>query len=353
MRFLFWGTLIILVLVRIFLTKPIYPEGKMVRVRGTVREEPIKYDYQQKINLLGLKVFLPKFPEISYGDKIIVEGVVKNGKLEGAELVRLEKSRGLLANVREKIIGFYKKSLPEPHASLIAGITLGAKGEIPPLFWKDLTRTGLAHVVVASGSNVSLVGGFLLGVFTLFFARGVVIPLILLAIWLYAAMAGLEAPIIRAAVMGSIAFSAQAAGKLSSAWRALVLAALVMLIVKPEWVNDLGFILSFVATSCLILFQGRIGKFFRKVPDILREGLSSSLAAQIGVTPILFVTFGQFNLLSPIANALVLWTVPLIMAISGVAGLLGLIFPGLGRLVLYLAYPLTGWFIFINTLFSK
>ncbi|MEK7112411.1 MAG: ComEC/Rec2 family competence protein, partial [Patescibacteria group bacterium] len=85
----------------------------------------------------------------------------------------------------------------------------------------------------------------------------------------------------------------------------------------------------------------------------LREGLASSLAAQIGVSPILFVTFGQFNLLSPVANALVLWTVPLIMAISGVAGLLSLIIPGLARLVLYLAYPLTSWFIFINSLFSK
>ena len=353
MRFLFWATLVVLVLVRIFLTKPAYPERKRVRVTATVKEEPIKYDYQQKLNLRGLKVFLPKFPEISYGDKVTVEGRVKEGKLEDAKLVSLEKSRGLLANVRGKIIDFYKKSFPEPHASLIAGVTLGAKGEIPPLFWKDLTETGLAHVVVASGSNVSLVGGFLLGVFTLFFARRVVIPLILTAIWIYAALAGLEAPIIRAAVMGSIAFSAQALGKLSSAWRALLLAALVMLIVKPEWARDLGFILSFVATSCLILFQGRIEKFLKKVPDILREGLSTSLAAQIGVSPILLVTFGQFNLLSPIANALVLWTVPLIMAISGTAGLLGLVAPSLARLILYLAYPLTSWFIFINTLFAK
>lgn len=353
MRLLFWGTLIFLVLVRIFWTKPAYPEGKRVRVKGTVREEPVKYDYQQRLNLLGLKVFLPKFPEISYGDKVTVEGRVKEGKLEDAKLVSLEKGRGLLTNFREKIIDFYKKFLPEPHASLVAGITLGAKGDIPPLFWKDLTETGLAHVVVASGSNVSLVGGFLLGVFPLFFAKEAVIPFILLAIWLYAALAGLEAPIIRAAVMGSIAFSALALGKLSNAWRALFFAALVMLIVKPEWARDLGFILSFVATSCLILFQGKIEKFLKKVPDILREGLASSLAAQIGVSPILFVTFGQFNLLSPVANALVLWTVPLIMAISGVAGLLGLIIPGLARLVLYLAYPLTSWFIFINSLFSK
>ena len=352
MRFLFWGTLVILVIARIFLTKTDYPEGKKVRVTATVREEPIKYEYYQKIKLLGLNVYLPKFPEISYGDKIIVEGIVFDGKLEKAKLIRIEKRQGLLLNFRERIISFYRKSIPEPHASLLAGITLGSKGGIPEGFWQDLTKTGLAHVVVASGSNVSLVGGFLVGIFTLFFTRRLVLPLILVGIWLYAVLAGFEAPIIRAAIMGTIAFSAQQIGKLSSAWRALVLSALTMLIIKPEWVGDLGFILSFVATASLMLFQARIGKFLKAVPGILREGLSTSLAAQIGVTPILFVTFGQFNLLSPIANALVLWTVPLIMVISGLAGLFGLIFPGLARLILYLAYPLSSWFLFIVDLFS-
>ncbi len=352
MRFLFWGMLTALVIARIFLTKTDYPEGKKVRVTATVREEPIKYEYYQKIKLLGLKVYLPKFPEISYGDKIIIEGIVFDGKLEKAKLIKIEKRHGFLPNFRERIISFYRKSIPEPHASLIAGITLGSKGGIPEGFWEDLTKTGLAHVVVASGSNVSLVGGFLVGILTLFFSRRLAIPLILVGIWFYAVLAGFEAPIIRAAIMGSIAFSAQQIGKLSSAWRALVLSALAMLIIKPEWVGDLGFVLSFVATASLMLFQARIGKFLKAVPGILREGMSTSFAAQIGVAPILFVTFGQFNILSPVANALVLWTIPLIMVISGLAGLFGLILPDLARLILYLAYPLSSWFIFIADLFN-
>lgn len=352
MRFLFWGILILLVLVRILSVKTDYLQEKKVRVTAKVRQEPTKYQYLQKIIIEGLKVYLPPYPEISYGDKVIIEGTVKDKKLDNAKLISLYKSRGLFSKAREKIINFYQQSLPEPHASLLAGITLGSRVGMSGDFWHSLVKTGLAHVVVASGSNVSLLGGFLVGVLTLLFSRRRVIPLILVGIWFYAVLAGFDAPIVRAAIMGSIAFSAQELGKLPSAWRALALTGAVMLIFRPEWIADIGFILSFVATGSLLLFQARLGNFLKAVPAILREGLSTSLAAQIGVTPILFVTFGQFNLLSPIANALVLWTVPLIMVISGLAGLFGLIFPGLARLTLYLTYPLTAWFIFIVRIFS-
>jgi len=352
MKFLFWGVLVFSLVLRIIFSKPEYLEGKKIRITSVVREEPIKYSYFQKISLKGLKVYLPKYPEITYGDKVVVEGVVKEGKLEKAVLVKLEESQGILIKFREKILEFYQRFLPEPHASLIAGITLGVRGEIPDNFWQGLVNSGLAHVVVASGSNVSLVAGFIVGILTIFVSRRRAIPLLLVSIWLYAGLAGMDAPIIRAAIMGSIAFTAQEVGRLISAWRALLTSALVMLIVKPEWINDLGFLLSFVATACLLLFQGKMNKFLKRVPTIFREGLSTSLAAQIGVTPILFVTFGQFNILSPIANALVLWTVPIIMVVGGISGLIGLIFPLAGRALLYLIYPLTSWFVFIVNLFD-
>ncbi|MEK7111869.1 MAG: ComEC/Rec2 family competence protein [Patescibacteria group bacterium] len=352
MRFLFWGILILLVFVRILSVKTDYPQEKKVRVTAKVRQEPTKYQYFQKIIIEGLKVYLPLYPEISYGDKVVVEGIAKDKKLDNAKLISLYKSQGLFSKTREKIINFYQKSFPEPHASLLAGITLGSRVGMSGDFWDSLVKTGLAHVVVASGSNVSLLGGFLVGVLTLLFSRRRVIPLILVGIWFYAVLAGFDAPIVRAAIMGSIAFSAQELGKLSSAWRALALTGLVMLIFRPEWTADIGFILSFVATGSLLLFQAKIGNFLKAVPGILREGLSTSLAAQIGVTPILFVTFGQFNILSPLVNALILWTVPLIMAISGVSGIVGLLIPSFARLTLYLAYPLTAWFIFVVRIFS-
>lgn len=355
MRLLFYLLLIFLIFVifvRYFSTRPVYKEGQRLRVSGVVREEPLRFSYYQKISLAHLKVYLPNFPEIDYGDKAVVEGTVKKGELANAVLVSREETRGFLSGFRKSVVEFFQRSLPEPHASLVAGISLGAKGSLPKDFWESLRKTGTAHVVVASGMNVSIVASFLIEFLVLLMKRRKAVILALTGIWAYTFISGFEAPIIRAAIMGTIAFSAQELGRLYSAWRALVLTGLMMLIIVPEWITDLGFALSFVATASILVFQSRIDKFFSFVPKLIRGDFSTTLAAQIGVTPILFVTFGQFNILSPVINVLILWTVPLITILGMAGGLAGLIVPVLGKLILLLSLPLTTWFIGIVKIFS-
>jgi len=352
MKYFFWGVLISLVFIRYFSSKPTYHDGDKLRVSGVVCQEPSRFSYQQKISLATLSVYLPKYPEVYYGDKIVVEGVVQKGELQNARLVLKEEEKGALSGLRKSLVGFFQRSLPEPHAALVAGISLGAKGSLPKDFWDNLTKTGTAHVVVASGMNVSLVASFLLGVLVLFLNRKKALFLALVGIWAYTAISGFEAPIIRAAVMGSIAFSAQEMGRVYSAWRALVFTGLILLIIFPDWLTDLGFILSFVATASILVFQKSMDKFFSFFPRLVRGDFSTTLAAQIGVSPILFVTFGQFNLLSPLINVLVLWTIPIITVLGIVGGVVGLLVPFLGRSILFLSYPLTTWFITVVRLFG-
>lgn len=345
-------SLIILVIFRFLATRQIYVNGQKIRVTAKVLQEPIKYTWSQSLTLAGLKVYLPLFPEIQYGERVVIEGVVQDKKLTNAKLVTLEENKGFLYQFRQKIIEFYQKVLPESHASLLAGMVLGSKSGIPGDFWQALKKTGTAHVIVASGMNVSIVAGFLVGFMALFLPRRKTIPFVILGISLYSILAGFDAPIIRAGIMGTVAFLAQETGRLVSAWKALNFSALVMLLVKPEWLTDIGFILSFVATAALLLFEKPIRRRLLRVPEVLREGFSTSLAAQIGVSPILFVTFGQFNILSPLINALVLWTVPLITIIGMAGGIAGLVIPSLGRLILYLVYPLSWWFVTVIQIFN-
>lgn len=293
---------------------------------------------------MGFYFYLPLYPEVNYGDTISVKGQVKKKELIKPELLGVSSGNNLLFGFRKKIIDFYKKTLPEPHASLVAGITLGSKSQIPEKFWQDLKKTGVIHVVVASGMNVTFVAGFLISLLTVIFSRKRALIIAILGIWLYVALSGFEAPLIRAAVMASLAFWAQGVGRLSFSWRVLFLTVLIMLIFNPSWAGDIGFILSFVATASLMLFQTKINNYLKIVPSFLKEGLSTSIAAQIGVAPILFASFGSFNILSPLINMLVLWTIPGIMILGGIGGILGLIFPFLGKLILYLSYPLTWWF---------
>jgi competence protein ComEC len=352
MKYVFWGLLILLIIFRYFATRPVYHNGDNVRITSSVLSDPIKYPTSQYLKLAGLKVYLPLVPEVSYGDKIIVEGVINNGKLESPKLIKMGEGKTPLSTTRNSVISFYQKILPEPESGLLAGIVIGAKGALSSDFYNQTKAVGVAHVVVASGTNVTFVVSFLMGVLTLILPRRKAIFLCLVGIILYLFISGFDAPLIRAAIMASILFLSQETGRIVNTWRVLIITAATMLIYNPDWLVDIGFILSFVSTMSLMLFEKRIRTWLKKVPEVLKEGLSTSLAAQIGVAPILFVTFGQFNILSPVVNALVLWTIPPLMILGAVGGLFGLIFPFLGKMILWASFPLLWWFVHIVTFFN-
>lgn len=173
-----------------------------------------------------------------------------------------------------------------------------------------------------------------------------------MGIWVYAVLAGFDAPIIRASVMGSLSFLAIGMGRVKLAWRSLFLSAAIMIFIKPDWIYDLGFTLSFTATAALLAFESTIRKKISFIPKFIREDLSTSLAAQIGVAPVLYFAFGNVNPLSPFINALILWTVVPITIIGAVGGIVGLFLPSVGRVVFIFIYPLTWWFVNTVELFS-
>jgi len=342
-KYLIYVIIISLIIFRYFSSLPKFVEGDKVKISATILSEPIQYSNSQYLKLYGLKIYLPKYPQVGYGDSIVLIGQVNQDKLVGLESVQIEKKKSNIYYLREKIISFYKKSLPEPYSSLVAGMVLGSK-QMPQSFWEKLKMTGTAHVVVASGTNVAMFGGFLMSLGALLFKRKQALIMVFLGICIYIVLSGFDAPIVRAGIMGIVAFGAQESGRLISAWKALLYSVLLMLLVKPDWLFDLGFILSVLATSGILLFNKKFEKLFAFVPKVLREGLTTSISAQIFVAPVIFVTFGQFNILSPLINALILWTVPYIMIIGGVGAVIGIIMPEIGQIILVLVYPLTWWF---------
>jgi competence protein ComEC len=345
--------MIVILLLRVTSSGYEYHQGDRVQITSRIKTEPVRYDNSQRIDVAGLKTYLSLYPEISYGDYVVIEGVVEDKKLVSPILLKLEKPDNKLVGFREKLLSFYQSSVPEPDSSLLSGIILGSKKSIPKEFWNNLKYTGTLHVVVASGMNVSIVARFLIGVLIVYFKRIHAIPVSIVGIWVYSYLSGFDAPIIRAAIMATFAFTAQGLGRISSSWKALFYSAAVMLFIYPEWIYDIGFVLSFVATLSLLMFERKIREAIKFVPFIFREGFSTSVAAQIGVFPVLYYYFGRTNLLSPLINALVLWTIPLITVIGMFSGLVGMLFPRLGEYIVLLAYPLTTWFVLIVEMFSR
>src|SRR3990170_5470578 len=109
-----------------------------------------------------------------------------------------------LDGLRESIAAFIRSGLPEPQASLLLGIILGIKSGFPPDFYEALRVTGTLHVVVVSGFNISVVINTL--------ARSLVfVPpkirffMTLTFLIAFVFLVGANPPVVRAAIMGSIA----------------------------------------------------------------------------------------------------------------------------------------------------
>jgi len=150
-------------------------------------------------------------------------------------------------------------------------------------------------------------------------------------------LAGLEASIIRASIMGILVFSSQIMGRQSLAANGLFLAGFVMLFISPILISDIGFQLSFASTLGILSIKP----------------LPTTIAAQIATLPILLANFGTYSIYSILVNGLVLWTVPILMMVGGAGAIAGLILEPAGQLLIYLCYPLLLYFETIVNFFGK
>lgn len=342
-------------------------EGDLVRVTGFVSSDPRFTTHSQTFFLDEVKVTTHRFPDFAYGDYVVARGLVtKRGRgwlLEDAQVVSQlqrvsyvsERVRKYTISFRAGIVEFYKKNLPETHASLLSGITLGINTSLDFAFFEKLRNTGTLHIIVASGTNIALVGGFLTYVFVNFVRRRVAVFVVVFFIILYVFMVGMQPPILRAALMGGIAYIALIFGREFDARRALVITAIFLLLWRPIWLFDLGFQLSFLATLGILTLSGKLGKFgmVRGLPRGIRESLVTSVAAQIFVTPLLYFTFGDVSLIGPIVNVFVLPVVPFVMLGGLIFGVVGGIWEFGGKVGVWFVWLLLEYFIRVVELFDN
>lgn len=235
-------------------------------------------------------------------------------------------------HLREAITEAVRSSLPEPHASLLLGIILGVKSGFPRDFYEALRMTGTLHVVVVSGFNITVIINTLAQLLV-FIPLRLRFFITLLLITAFVLLVGVNPPVVRAAIMGSIALLGTVLGRPNDALRAFLLAVILMLIFQPSWVGELSFQLSFLATLGLIVVFPLLDKALPG-KGFLRSDLLTTLAAQITVWPLLAFKFGTISLISPVVNTLVLWTVPIITYTGLVTSTIGLLIRDVSHLIL-------------------
>lgn len=232
---------------------------------------------------------------------------------------------GWIVQVRAAIEGAIDRSLPEPEASLLIAITLGARsatlGDLAPA----LVATGLIHIVAISGIKVAMVAGTTYELARLTRRRFLTLILAMLSLAFYVLLTGSTVSGIRSAVMWGLVFLAAYLGRTTVALVSLATAAALMTALQPDLVSDIGFQLSTIGTFAIVSFTPPLMRLFRPVPSPIRESLCVTIAAQIGTLPVVAIGFGQISLAGPLANALVLPLLPVLIGCGFVIGGIGAI----------------------------
>lgn len=256
-----------------------------------------------------------------------------------------------LSSFNSYLQGIVNQLLPEPQASLLNGILLGVK-EMPPELQQAFKITGTIHVVVVSGYNISVVGGFFLNLAGVIKRRYALLAS-MLAIVLYIMLVGAQPPVIRAGIMAAVSYLAMSLGKQRMALWSLSLAALVMVLFDFSVLGNLSFQLSFLATLGIIIFSEKFKQLFIKVPEPFNDSLATTLAAQLLVTPLIFYNFGTVSLISPLVNTLVLWTIPLATVLGFASLAVSLLVLKIGQLLALFAWVPLSIFVWVVELGAK
>lgn len=242
--------------------------------------------------------------------------------------------------IREQMVRSQVRGLGVPEGPLVSAMVLGSKAVDLPYNIRDLfVKVGLAHALAASGFQTSLILGVILQL-TRRTNKGIKIFLGALSLIIFLCLAGFQASVLRAVIMGFAALISLALERKVQQLGSLLLAATLLLLFNPNWIWDLGFQLSFLATLGLIVTATPITKRLDYLPPTIASLIAVPIAATIWTLPLLLHIFSVVAVYSIPLNII---TTPFISVISIggiITGLVGLILPDLGSvLASFLYYP--------------
>ena len=314
-----------------------------------------EYRYGDEIKITGRLETPPEFEDFSYRDYLATRGIYS--LISRPEMTLLSSSNGnrtyaALLDFRKLLEERIGQILPEPESSLLAGVVLGIKRNLPEDFYEALQKSGTLHVIVVSGTNITYVIAVLAAASGLL-ARPIRIVLTIFGILAYALMVGGGAAVWRATLMGLVTLTALVFGRRRLAQEALFLSAAVLSLANPMGLWQVGFQLSFAATAGIIFLQDSISQRLQAFPKLVRDGLVTTLAAQVAVLPIISYNFQTLSFISPLANLLTFLLVPAITIIGAVIAFAALIWLPLGKILAPLVFVPAKLFVTIVELSAR
>ena len=223
----------------------------------------------------------------------------------------------LTGRFRAGLVSAIRARLPEPEATVLLGEVAGIRGPLPGDIDNAMVASGLVHVLAISGIKVAIVAALLqAALLPVLGRRGALVSVA--GIGLYAIVGGSTASALRSALMGSLGLVGAVLRRDTEVMRSLLLAAALLLMLRPDLAADLSFQYSFLGVLGIHLFAEGVTRRIAWVPQPFRESAAVTVGAQLATLPLTAHYFHLLPLLSPAANAVVLPTLPPAIA-AGIA----------------------------------
>ncbi len=225
--------------------------------------------------------------------------------------------------------------------ALVPALVTGDDQRLRDQVVEDFRTCGLTHLAAVSGTNLTLVVGFLL-----LLARGLgvrasgLLVVGALGVAGFVLLARAEPSVVRAAAMGSVALLGMGGNGRERGTRGLGAAVLVLLLFDPWLATSIGFALSALATAgILFLAPAFRDALARWLPKWAAEAVAVPFAAQLACTPVVAAISGQVSLVAVAANLVVAPVIGPATVLGLVGGLCYLLLPAAGLVCGWLA----GW----------
>lgn len=270
------------------------------------------------------------------------------------------KVTAVLYKIKKSFMQNIENILPAPHAFLATGLIISGKGSLDQELQKQFQKVGLIHIVVLSGSNVSIIGEAIRKIFSFLpkFLSGVFGSI---GIILFGLMTGGGATVWRSVIMSLIGIWTQLTNRKNSGCIALMIAGFFMLFHNPKLLlHDPSFQLSFVATLGLIFLASPIENLLMSLryvrlsmPKSILSLIATSLATQIFTLPFIVRFSGVVSLVSLPVNILVLPFIPFTMLFAFLTGVISFISEPLVYIPAFVSYILLSYELWVVEYFSS
>ncbi len=261
-------------------------------------------------------------------------------------------------NLQVRIKKILRQNLDDKTASIVQALVLGDKSGIDSDMYDDIKSSGLAHVLAVSGLHVSTLATaiyFLLK--KLKVNPKASFGIVLVATFFYSMLCSFTASSLRAVIMSGVYMFSSAFSKKKDDVSSISLAAIVILIIRPADLFDIGFLLSFASVFGIFIFNRpfeRAGlKLVEKISPKHKIGTNFakvcalSFATNLFTYPLVAYFFGEVPTLFVLSNFLILPYIMAFFVISLILVALATI-TGFGGLVLPLKYLLVPFRLFVG-----